>query len=111
MATVQDARSNISKYDKTINEELRSLRTSVSEVGACGVRAASKKTKLCYLIPLSASLLGIILCMCGHWFWGIIHIALGVFLCVKIGNAAKAVENKIVSRSKDLEQRLSNNNY
>lgn len=110
MATVQDARSNISKYDKTINEGLRSLRTSVSEVGECGVRAASKKTKLCYLIPLSASLLGIILCVSGHWFWGILHIALGIFLCVKIGNAAKDVENKIISRRRDLEQRIANNN-
>lgn len=106
--TSNEARQKIDACERQIVGAYSGLKDSARQVGSSAASSASSATLMKTLLPLILCLIGVI-CFTGSWFLGIVFIAAGIFISVKLHGPAKSVQNNIENMQKNLNSTIDNN--
>lgn len=104
--TSQEARQQVNAAENQINGAFSNLKRSANSMAQAAVDAASKNTLKKTLIPLIACLVGLLLCVCSLWGWGIALIIIGAIVSYNMHASAKTAENKIIIQQRNLNDNL-----
>lgn len=106
--TSNEARQKIDACERQIVGAYSGLKDSARQVGSSAATSASSATLMKTLLPLILCLIGLF-CFAGPWFLGIVFIAAGIFISVKLHEPAKSVQNNIENMQKNLNSTIDNN--
>ena len=106
--TSNEARQKIDACERQIVGAYSGLKDSARQVGSSAASSASSATFMKTLLPLILCLIGLF-CFAGPWFLGIVFIAAGIFISVKLHAPAKSVQNNIENMQKNLNSTIDNN--
>ena len=106
--TSNEARQKIDACERQIVGAYSGLKDSARQVGSSAASSASSATLMKTLLPLILCLIGLF-CFAGPWFLGIVFIAAGIFISVKLHEPAKSVQNNIENMHKNLNSTIDNN--
>ena len=106
--TSQEAQKKVDQCENAIVAAYRSLHSQAQNTVFNVDKAASGYTSAATLLPLLISVLGLILLFTRHWY-GIVFLALGIFIAVKAHGSAKITENRAKSESKSCQNTLNSN--
>lgn len=106
--TSNEARQKIDACERQIVGAYSGLKYSARQVGARAASSASSATLKKTLLPLILCLIGLF-CFAGPWFLGIVFIAAGIFISVKLNRPAKRAQNNIKNMQKNLNSTIDNN--
>ena len=106
--TSHEARQKIDACEGQIVGAYSGLKDSARQVGSSAASSASSATLMKTLLPLILCLIGLF-CFAGPWFLGIVFIAAGIFISVKLHEPAKSVQNNIENMQKNLNSTIDNN--
>ena len=106
--TSNEARQKIDACERQIVGAYSGLKDSERQVGSSAASSASSATLMKTLLPLILCLI-VLFCFAGPWFLGIVFIAAGIFISVKLHEPAKSVQNNIENMQKNLNSTIDNN--
>ena len=106
--TSNEARQKIDACERQIVGAYSGLKDSARQVGSSAASSASSATLMKTLLPLILCLIGLF-CFSCPWFLGIVFIAAGIFISVKLHGPAKSVQNNIENMQKNLNSTIDNN--
>lgn len=106
--TSNEARQKIDACERQIVGAYSGLKDSARQVGSSAASSASSATLMKTLLPLILCLIGLFYFL-GPWFLGIVFIAAGIFISVKLHGPAKSVQNNIENMQKNLNSTIDNN--
>ena len=107
--TSNEARQKIDACERQIVGAYSGLKDSARQVGSSAASSASSAILMKTLSPLILLCLIGLFCFAGPWFLGIVFIAAGIFISVKLHGHAKSVQNNIENIQKNLNSTIDNN--
>lgn len=107
--TSQEARQQVDACEDQITSTYLNLRDAAKSMGLSAVQAQSSRTTIITMLPLSISLIGLILCFASHPVWGVILIIAGIFFAYSAHVPAASVQEKVEQQVGYLNNTLDSN--